>query len=102
MEENATAHDFVELLRSRQVNPERVGRYQAYAADMLVDGLSNAEASFDPDYARLDDVEREAYIAAQASRLAPELFRFVQYWALQRLEFVSDWQRRDGEHEPSP
>ena len=89
----ATPEAFVALVRGQAAEPELLARYQAYATDMLL-ALNNAQPWFDPEYADLDDDERQRYVEAQAARLAPELFRFVQSWALLRLERASEWRPR--------
>ena len=95
MEEPATRDEFVALLRRQVHDHDVIGRYEMHATDMLL-ALNNAQPWFDPAYAELGDDERQLYIQAQAERLAPELFRFMQSWALQRLELASDWRRRTG------
>jgi hypothetical protein len=89
-----STREFVNLLREDANDPERIGRYQTHALDILLDGLQTARRDFDLELDALDDDERSAYMHDQAQRLAPELLMFIQAYGLQRLESVSAWRRR--------
>lgn len=83
--------EFAREVRTLLADPQRLNRFDVYAHDILIDGLDDDRLISDPDLEGLEDSEREAFVDAQASRLAEALSAFSLGWALTNLQSVREW-----------